>query len=75
MLRTTINNQNYRADPITITTNEKEKVYSITILTPTFEIKSSKTHKWLVWNKTKKDFELIHATKLNEDIHELLVCE
>jgi hypothetical protein len=52
-----------------------EKVYRYKIVTKSLNAKSSERHKWVVWNKNKKELELIEMKKIDKNIHEILIME
>ena len=53
--------------------DDTERVYKYKMITETMNIKSSERHKWLVWDKELKNFDLIEMKKLDKNKHELLM--
>lgn len=51
----------------------EEPVYKFEFVTPDRKVKSSARHLWAVWDKKKKDIDLIRMDEIIIEKHELLV--
>ena len=55
--------------------NENEKVYKYEFETKSVKSISSERHKWLVWDKSKKDLVMVEMKNIDKEKHELLIMD